>query len=269
MLGSASPAETPAMLTADELARFHRDGFVGPFSLCEPEEMSALREQFAAIFAPQGTEEAVPTMIAKLNSDMQKGFGRHHEFRFLFDIANSPAIRGRVQSILGENLLLWRTMFFNKGPGSGQVPWHQDFDDWELEPMVVTSCWLAIDEAGLANGCVELIPGSHRRIYRMVKTEGHILDGFPRMSDPEEFDDSKVVPMQLKPGEFFLFNERVLHRSQPNNSDKQRLGMTMRYIPTMVRTLDPSDRPILVGGHDAFGMNPLVEPVAETGAGQS
>lgn len=269
MQAPASGNETAVTLTAEELERYHRDGFVGPFTLCPPGKISELREQFAAIFAPDDRDGAVPTMIAKLNSDMQKGFGRHHEFRFLFDIANSPAIRERVQAILGENLLLWRTMFFNKGPGSGQVPWHQDFDDWELEPMIVTSCWLAIDEASLENGCVELIPGSHRNIYRMVKTEGHVLDGFPRMSDPEQIDDSNVVPMELKPGQFFLFNERVLHRSQPNNSDRQRLGVTMRYIPTMVRTLDPSDRPILVAGHDAFGMNPLVEPVAETGAGQS
>lgn len=266
MLASSMTNDLDAALSAEELERFHRDGFVGPFTLCEPDEVGALRDKFAAIFNPDDREDAVPGMIARLNSDMQLGFGRHHDFRWLFDIANSPAIKGRVESILGENLLLWRTMFFNKGPGSGAVPWHQDFDDWELEPMVVTSCWLAIDEASLENGCVELIPGSHRKVYQMVKTEGHILDGFPRMSDPDQFDDSNVVPMELKPGQFFLFNERVLHRSQPNDSDKQRLGMTMRYIPTMVRTLDPGDQPILVSGKDTFGMNPLAQPVAETDA---
>jgi ectoine hydroxylase-related dioxygenase (phytanoyl-CoA dioxygenase family) len=248
-------------LSAEELEAFHRDGFVGPFTLSEPDEIAILRVRIAAILKPEAVAEDVPSMIARLDNDMRMGFGRHHEFRFLFDLANSPAIKGRVASILGEDILLWRTMFFNKPPGASAVPWHQDFDDWELEPMVVTSCWLAIDDAGIENGCVELIPGSHRKIYRMVASEGDVMDGFERMSDPSEFDDAQIHTMELKRGQFFLFNERVLHRSKANSSTSQRLGMAMRYLPTMVRMLDPEDRAILVGGQDRFGMNRLVSPV--------
>lgn len=77
------------------------------------------------------------------------------------------------------------------------------------------------------------------------------------MADPSGFDESNAVAMELKPGQFFLFNERTLHRSKPNATQRRRLGMAMRYIPTLVRVLDPDDQPILINGEDRLRFNRL------------
>lgn len=244
-------------LTAKEVERYHLDGYLGPYTLFSPEEMADLRARIDYALHPDRESERLPSMINALNPAMRRGFGRHHDHPFLFDMANSSAIKDRVTSIMGDDLLLWRTMFFSKEPGGKLIPWHQDYDGWLIEPMLVTSAWLAIDEATRENGCVELIPGSHRKISPLVPSPLDVMDGFPQMADPDSFDDAGAVAMELKPGQFFLFNERTLHRSKPNATAKRRLGMAMRYIPTLVRVLDPDDQPILISGEDRLRFNRL------------
>lgn len=244
-------------LSAEEVERYHLDGYLGPYTLCSPEEMAELKVRIDYALHPDRDSSRLPSMISALNPAMRRGFGRHHDHPFLFDIANSPAISERVASIMGDDLLLWRTMFFGKEPGGKLIPWHQDYDGWLIEPMLVTSAWLAIDETTRQNGCVELIPGSHRKIYPLVPSPDDVMDGFPQMADPAGFDESSTVAMELKPGQFFLFNERTLHRSKPNTTANRRLGMAMRYIPTLVRVLDPGDSPILISGEDRLRFNRL------------
>src|SRR5258708_6884941 len=82
---------------------------------------------------------------------------------------------------------------------------HLDGNYWPIEPSVNISAWLAIDESTIENSCVQLIPGTHRRIVPHVKaTEGM---AFREMADPAAYDVSKLINMELKPGQFFLFNE--------------------------------------------------------------
>ena len=66
--------------------------------------------------------------------------------------------------------------------------------------------------------------------------------------------------MQLQPGQFFIFNERLVHRSAVNTSGTRRLGLAVRFIQPRVRILDSGDRAILVSGGDRFGYNRLTAP---------
>ena len=137
---------------------------------------------------------------------------------------------------------------------------HQDYDDWPIEPYLVISAWIAIDEATVENGCIQILPGSHREMFPLVPTPDEVIDGFPRMAKPGSFDDSNPVNMELKPGQFFLFNERLLHRSSANNSAKRRMGLAVRCITPIVRILDQNDSAILISGTDRMGFNKLIEP---------
>lgn len=247
-------------LTTEEIARYHMEGYLGPFTLYPAGDMMQIRDRIREVLNPDSDSGLLPSMITALNPAMRMGFGRHHDNPFLYELATSPEIRDRATSILGDDLILWRTMFFSKEPGGKQIPWHQDYDGWLIEPMLVMSAWLAIDEVTPENGCVDLIPGSHRQFYPFVPAPEDVMDGFSQMSDPSMFDESSAVSMELEPGQFFLFNERILHRSMPNTTGSHRLGMAMRYIPTLVRVLDPEDRPILISGHDRLHFNELCPP---------
>lgn len=248
-------------LTPEQVEHYHLQGYTGPFTLCTPAQMAEWRTSIDAILKP-GRQSGLPSMIRNLNYVMQQGFGRHHDQRLLFDIVTSPAIVDKMNSILGEDLLLWRTMFFIKQPGAKKIPWHQDYDDWPIEPYLVISAWIAIDEATTENGCIQILPGSHREMFPLVPVPDEVIDGFPRMAKPGTFDDTNPVNMELEPGQFFLFNERLLHRSAANNSAKRRMGLAVRCITPIVRILDDNDAAILISGNDRMGFNKLVEPPA-------
>jgi ectoine hydroxylase-related dioxygenase (phytanoyl-CoA dioxygenase family) len=243
----------PFALTLEEVAHFHENGYLGPFPLCTPDEMATIRERIE--------QEVLTTDGPNPKTRIQC---RHLDQRFLYDIAANPAIADRAESLLGPDLVLWATYFFIKEPGGKEIPWHQDFNYWPLEPVVNLSAWLAIDPVKVENSCVNIIPGSHKKIVpHLPSREGM---AFGEEADPSQVDASKAIPMELKPGEFFLFNERTLHQSERNRSDKRRMGMTMRITVPFVKVvhdispLFPGHANMMLRGEDKMGFNRIVAP---------
>lgn len=253
---------TKFSLTNDQSKAYHEQGYLGPFRLCSEQQISDHKATIDALFSEPAYSAAPTTAtISQLPSTKKRGFGRHHDNAFLYQLITRPQILDRVASILGDDLLLWRSMFFIKDVGEKRIPWHQDLDEWPIEPFLALSVWIAIDETTVENGCVEIIPGSHRQAIHMVKSPDDVLEGFPHMADPACFDATKSIKMTLKPGEFFIFNERLLHQSASNQSASKRTGLAVRFIPPIVRILDPQDQPILVQGKDKMQFNNLHTPL--------
>jgi ectoine hydroxylase-related dioxygenase (phytanoyl-CoA dioxygenase family) len=248
----AAPAGT-FRLTRDEVNHFHEQGFLGPFALCTPDEMTGIRERIE--------RETLTTDGPNPRTRVQC---RHLDQRFLYDIAAHPAIVDRAESLLGPDLVLWATYFFIKEPGGKEIPWHQDFNYWPLEPVVNLSAWLAIDPVTVENSCVNIIPGSHKKIVPHLPSRDGMA--FGEEADPAQVDASKAVPMELKPGEFFLFNERTLHQSERNRSQMRRMGMTMRITVPFVKIthdtppLFPGHANVMLRGQDRMGFNRIAPP---------
>ena len=91
----------------------------------------------------------------------------------------------RVEGILGPDIVLWQSNFFNKPPGAKEIPWHQDMNFWssEIEPGINVSAWLAIDDTDVTNSCVQLMPGSHRKMIPHVKATPE--QAFRQQGDPD------------------------------------------------------------------------------------
>src|ERR1700749_462909 len=104
-------------LSAAEIAEFEEQGFIGPYTLCSPEEMHRLHPLI---------DEAVERKSAPFRRD--KWESRHQDCRVFYDICASPEIVGRISSLLGPDIVLWNSVVFNKMPGGREVPWHQDRD---------------------------------------------------------------------------------------------------------------------------------------------
>lgn len=243
-------------LSREEVARFHAEGVLGPFPLCTTEEMETLRGRIETeVLATPGPNPKTPLQC------------RHLDRRVVYDIVTHPAILDRMASLIGDDLILWATYFFNKEPGGKEIPWHQDFNYWPLEPVVNLSAWIAVDPVTRENSCVRVIPGSHKKIVPHVPSREGMA--FGEEADPAHVDDSKVVDMELRPGEFFLFNERLLHQSNRNQSDRRRLGLTCRVTVPFVRLehdrppLFPGHQNIIVRGTDRMGFNRLATPPSE------
>jgi hypothetical protein len=240
-------------LSREEVARFHDDGCLGPFALCSPEEMADLRARIET--------EVLPTVGPNPKTPLQC---RHLDRRVVYDIVTRPQIVDRMASLMGDDLVLWATYFFNKEPGGKEIPWHQDFNYWPIEPLLNLSAWIAIDPVTTENSCVNVIPGSHKRLVSHIPSRDGMA--FGEEADPAHVDTSRAVAMELKPGEFFLFNERLLHQSERNRSDRRRLGLTARVTAPFVKVyhdgppLFPGHCNMVIRGEDRMGFNRLAAP---------
>jgi len=77
--------------------------------------------------------------------------------------ARIPQILDMVEQLIGPDFALWNSSFFAKpAQGGHATPWHQDGEYWPIRPLATCTVWIAIDEATSDNGCLEVIPGSHK-----------------------------------------------------------------------------------------------------------
>lgn len=247
-----TPKKSAFSLSQEEVHFFHKNGYIGPFAACSVDEMADIRAEIENILKTQG-----PNPKQKLQC-------RHLDQPVVYNLATRPEIVDRMKSLYGNDLILWATYFFNKEPGGSEIPWHQDLNYWPLEPVVNISAWVAIDNVTPENSCVRIIPGSHKKVLPHIKSTDGMA--FQEMTDPNYFDASKAIEMPLKPGEFFLFNEKLLHQSNKNISNMRRLGMSIRVTVPFVKIehdispLFPGHSAILISGKDTMGFNRLAEP---------
>jgi ectoine hydroxylase-related dioxygenase (phytanoyl-CoA dioxygenase family) len=138
---------------------------------------------------------------------------------------------------IGQDIDLFASHYISKPPFSGQaVRWHQDGSYWPLEPMAVVSLWLAVDHSTPENGCVRVIPGSHRdELHALRDTEGS--DDVLGSETVAAVDESLAVDLVLAPGDVEVHHPNIMHASEPNTSPHRRCGLTIRYIPVGTRIL--------------------------------
>ncbi len=139
----------------DEVSHYRREGYlVLRRPILPAGEFAALAAHF------EGTLEALPAGSAPEAMDAPH-FSDPALFRWLF----APAVLDLVTPLLGPDIALFSSHLICKPAGHGQrVPWHEDSAYWkgQLDPMEVATVWLAIDPSRRENGCMRVVPGSHR-----------------------------------------------------------------------------------------------------------
>ncbi|HLK57702.1 MAG TPA: chlorinating enzyme [Chthonomonadaceae bacterium] len=267
---------------------FDEQGYIGPFKLWEPEVMTAWwKEQRMALLDPKNKERAT--------FDNPANYDRHLDIPGLSRIITEPAIVRRFQALLGPDVVCWRTEFFPKNPGDSGTGWHQvetysisDVPKGMLEPTsrsegipMELTAWVAFTEATKQNGCLKLLPGSQKTWHydetkKMAwdnKKSNNNFFGYDYstlLKDPNwNPDEQNVTHMEMKPGEFIIFTARCVHGSNPNTSNKQRMGFSIRVVPTHVKVYDGMKEfnefghhfdlarfgCVLIAGHDEYGFN--------------
>ena len=197
--------------------------------------------------------------------DINKTNMWHKASKKFHDLCRTPEILDYVEDILGPNFVQWGGQFFHKEPQSGSVvPWHQDAQYWPLEPANAVTVWLAVYDSDEENGAMKVVSGSHKKGLNGFKH--HTNDASHLVLDQEvsedQIDKDKIVYMNLKAGEISLHNDALLHGSDPNNSNRKRCGITMRFSPTNVKG-DLNEWPFfetqLARGEDTFKLNPIAQ----------
>ena len=152
-----------------------------------------------------------------------------------------------------------------------EVPWHQDGHYWPIRPLATCTAWIAIDDSMVDNGCLRVIPRSHRQreLFEHCKEDRTDIVLNQRVADGQ-FDPGSAVDIELQAGEVSLHDAYLVHGSNPNQSIRRRAGIAIRYMPgsshfkrdlftpsaDVSYTIDFSERPLwLLRGKDRTGRN--------------
>ena len=111
-----------------------------------------------------------------------------------------------------------QSMYFCKPPGMPGQAWHQDEIYIPTRDRSLVGAWYALDDANVENGCLWVIPGSHRN-GMLYEQRAHHNPEFDGAQQSFGFDDSGEIPVVVKKGSVVFFNGHLLHRSAKNRSE--------------------------------------------------
>jgi ectoine hydroxylase-related dioxygenase (phytanoyl-CoA dioxygenase family) len=258
----------PNLLTPSELDRYRREGYVIPRYRLPAREVDALRAAVDTLIADNPGIRPERLVNAHLEGSAEGVKGS----RLFLDLARAPALLDLVASAIGPDIVLWGCQVFCKPGGDGmEVPWHQDGHYWPIRPLATCTAWVALDESKPENGCMRVIPGSHRaRALFPHLTEDRADVVLTQRASEDAFDARTAADVALEPGEMSLHDIYMIHGSNPNRSPKRRAGVAIRYMPATSHfdralmppssangyPIDFSQRPIwLLRGVDRSGKN--------------
>lgn len=234
----------PKRLSEEQVRQYHEDGFCFPVDVMTPEQALDFRARIETV------EREHPEALAATTRN-----NAHITFTCLDEIVHHQAILDAVEDLIGPDILCQGTVMFTKEANtSAFVSWHQDLTYVNLQPHDGVTAWLALSPATVENGCMQMIPGSHRQgiqTHSDTFGEDNILT---RGQNIDDIDASKAVNICLQPGQMSLHHGRTIHSSGPNNSADRRMGVAIQqYIPPYVKGDDEEDYALRVRGEDGYG----------------
>lgn len=263
------PLAENGVLSESEIADYHREGFVVPRTQLPPQRVKELRTALDRVIA--NNPETRPEQLVSVHVVARGEEGVHGDDEFMA-IAADPQILDLVEQCIGPDIILWGCQAFCKPPGDGmEVPFHQDGHYWPIRPLATCTVWIAIDDSLAENGCLRVIPGSHREQTLWDHSTSARTDVVLNQQVADErFDVSTAFDVELPAGSLSLHDVYLAHGSGPNRSQRRRAGLAIRYMPgTSVfdrsrsddfesagYRVDFSGRPLwLVRGEDKTGKN--------------
>ncbi|HEV3380949.1 MAG TPA: phytanoyl-CoA dioxygenase family protein [Trebonia sp.] len=153
------------------------------------------------------------------------------------NLIEHPNLIDVLHGIFGERVELYRDALMLKSASVGQEkPWHQDAVYWPFRPMRLASAMIALDASTPENGCLQVIPRSHRAPVEHQKIDWE-LQVDPARCQP------KSLYLPLNPGDCLVFHSLILHASEHNLSPQDRAVSITSYSPGGLEILDPEINP--------------------------
>ncbi|QYM79069.1 phytanoyl-CoA dioxygenase family protein [Horticoccus luteus] len=178
-------------------------------------------------FQVEGGYEARADRLDELADNIRKFQSYDMELPIYDYLAHRhPKLRALLGAVLGEDYAAYSSMALCKPAGGGaEKPWHQDLAYFAVNRFDgVAGVWIALDRAIVANGCMHVIPGGHRRGPR--KHEWSRVDCEITTA---EIDPAEAVAIELPPGGVLLFDGLLPHETPANQSPLRRRALQFHY----------------------------------------
>lgn len=239
-----------------ELKHFHEQGFLIIQEAFGPQEVQPAIEGLLDLIGGRNPaygevlfESGAPDEAASLSREEKQDYVRKL-FHFVnFDarlkaVSEHPSLLALLTRLMGEQPVMFQDMALMKPPKIGaEKPWHQDNAYFELPlDRLVVGVWIALDAATPQNGCMHLIPGSHRKgpALHFQRRDWQICD--------TDVDVSHAVMAPLGFGGCLLFHGLMQHGTPPNTSPTRRRALQFHYKPASCPAITKEERMAVFGG---------------------
>ena len=228
-------------IDAEVKARFDLDGFINYGRVLEPNELQAVSARLDEIC--DGTVH-VPDECTRFHKGVAWGEGTsvrrrdavwqllnlHLHDEVMRSVCEKPLIHNILETLLDRPAKLWGMQVITKPAFHGsEVGWHQDSSYWGQEKRM--TCWLAIDDATPFNGCMRMIPGSHRR--GQIKFKPTAIEGSPvELLIAQGFCEDTQVYVPVRAGCASIHHPLTLHASGRNETPNRRRAIAITYMAT-------------------------------------
>ena len=277
------PAPRATRLRRGQAAsEYDRRGYLIVPEILSPDLLSATRDEATVIC--RGGRGPIEGVAAADDDDSDVAVLRrylcihfpHKISPLLREIGRRPAVVDILTEVLGPDVKMMQSMLFFKAGGQPGQAWHQDEAHIPTRDRSLTAVWIALDDATIDNGCLWVIPGSHRPgILHPVRR--HHDGRFDATPEAYGFGhEGDAVPVELAAGGAVVFDGYLLHRSLPNTRpDAMRRALVNHYMSAQsllgwcppddgqaMGTLDHRDI-LLVAGRDPYeasGITNVMQP---------
>jgi phytanoyl-CoA hydroxylase len=244
--------DVPKPLGTGQVRDFVNLGYVVVPGLVTAAEVDELRREAVAIARGRyPCDKIQPAPESASDDEVLRSFLCIHQPHHISPVtrryAAHPKICGTLSQIVGAHLPFWdgsvkcmQSMLFVKGPGQPGQAWHQDEIYIPTRDRSLCGAWIALDDATVENGCLWVIPASHRSGYLYPQREHSNTDEFDFA--PESygfgekvtvsgagFSEAAEIPVEAPTGAVVFFNGYLLHRSKKNRSRGYRRALVNHY----------------------------------------
>lgn len=227
-------------ISQEQWDSYQEQGFVKLGRVLSDDELATLQGRIDAIML--GTADVdydrILMQLDGTGTQQSKGFkGATLDYRKIQDLEldphyldymRKPIFADLCQRVYGDIAIsAFRAMFMNKPAGAGTpLRWHQDrWTALDRDPLLTV--WTALDPATIANGCVQVIPGSQQRgLINPSDPSGFLTDEQAAESCPRE----QVVNLELEAGEAVVLHNWLLHASEVNRTSIPRRAFSVCYM---------------------------------------
>lgn len=235
-----------AHFSRDEVEFFRTNGYVAGPRVLSDEQIDCLRTRCDDIAS--GRIEFPDELSGLANADV-KGNPQLSKIVNLFrhdpvfaEVIGSSTISRLAHDLMPGPVRVWEDQSIAKAPGDahGVVAWHRDYTYWDhVGPAELATCWIALDDATVANGCMHVIGGSHR--WKLDYRRDDVDNNNPNwvLERPEIPSAASLAPVacELPAGHCHFHHCLTLHGSAANTTDRPRRSYILHLMPGTTRRL--------------------------------
>jgi phytanoyl-CoA hydroxylase len=233
--------DQPDWFTKDEVSQFWRDGFLRVKGLATGADVAQMRQvteaglkgqigpvEYEADLKYPGAPASLTAAGGQTIRRLKQALSRDYLFT---EWMLRPAVLGRLQQLLGPRIicpLAHHNCIMTKLPQySSETGWHQDIRYWSYAKPELINTWIALGREHVGNGCMQVIPGSHRLEFGRSRFDGEV---FFRPDIPENVAMIETRQyVELEPGDVLFFHCKTLHAASRNNTSESKYSAVFTF----------------------------------------